>query len=196
MMDEETRAAFAAVRSGDKNAQTAGYYALMAATAQPVDWAYDEWDALLAELGHKDNHRRAIAAQVLCNLALSDPDGRMLSDFPALLAVTHDERFVTARHALQALWRIGLAGEAQRRMVGEGLSARFAEAAAEKNGTLVRYDIAQGLRNLYDATGDEAIRATALQLIETEQDAKYRKKYAGAFRVHRTSESALHLLDL
>ena len=186
MMDEVTRAAFAAVRSGDKDAQTAGYYALMAATAQPVVWAYDEWDALRAELGHKDNHRRSIAAQVLCNLAISDPDNRMATDFPALLAVTHDERFVTARHALQALWRVGLAGEAQRRMVVDGLSARFAEGAAEKNGTLVRYDIAQGLRQLYDATGDETIKATAMRLIEMETDDKYRKKYAGAFRVHRT----------
>ena len=66
MMDEATRAAFAAVRAGDKDARTAGYHALLAATAEPVDWAYDEWDALRAELSHKDNHRRSIAAQVLC----------------------------------------------------------------------------------------------------------------------------------
>ena len=144
MMDKATQAAFAAVRSGDKDARTAGYYALLEATAQPVDWAYDEWDALLGDLKHKDNHRRSIAAQVLCNLAISDPDNRMATDFPALLAVTKDQRFVTARHALQALWRVGLAGGAQRRMVVDGLSARFAEAAGEKNGTLVRYDILKG----------------------------------------------------
>ena len=185
MMDEATRAAFAAVRAGDKEARNAAYHALLEATAQPVDWAYDEWDALLADLKHKDNHRRSIAAQVLCNLALSDPDGRMLTDFPALLAVTKDERFVTARHTLQALWRVGLAGEAQRRLVVDGLSARFAEAATEKNGTLVRYDILQGLQNLYHATGDETIHELATQLVATEENIKYRKKYAGVLKGFR-----------
>lgn len=182
-MDEATRAAFAAVRADDGDARTAGYFALLEATAQPVSWAYDEWDELVAELRHRDNHRRSIAAQVLCNLAISDPDGRLMTDFPALLAVTKDERFVTARHCLQSIWKVGLAGEAQRRMVMDGLSDRFAEAAGEKNGTLIRYDIAQGLRNLYDATGDKLIREKALALIETEADAKYRRKYASVWRV-------------
>ena len=50
-----------------------------------------------------DNHNRAIAAQVLCNLAKSDPQYRMLKDFGALLAVIKDERFVTARHCMQAV---------------------------------------------------------------------------------------------
>ena len=181
-MDETTRAAFAAVRAGDKDARNAGYYALLAATAQPVDWAYDEWDALLADLTHKDNHRRAIAAQVLCNLAISDPDGRMLADFPALLAVTKDQRFVTARHALQAIWRVGLAGEAQRQMVVDGLSTRFAEAAGEENGTLIRYDILQGLQTLYHRTGDQSILERAGQLINTEGNEKYRKKHVSVLK--------------
>jgi hypothetical protein len=43
---------------------------------------------------------RAIAAQVLCNLAKSDPKNRMAKDFQALLNVTKDERFVTARRVL------------------------------------------------------------------------------------------------
>jgi hypothetical protein len=29
-------------------------------------------------------------------------------DFPALFDVVADERFVTARHALQAMWKVGL----------------------------------------------------------------------------------------
>ena len=68
---------------------------------------------------------RAIAAQVLCNLAKSDPEQRMLRDFPALLAVTKDKRFVTARHTLQALWKVGLAGQVQRQMLVDGLAGRF-----------------------------------------------------------------------
>jgi hypothetical protein len=34
------------------------------------------------------------------------------------------------------------------------------------------------MRNVYDAGQDEKIRAKALALIETEDDLKYRKKYA------------------
>jgi hypothetical protein len=149
----------------------------MNATEQPVEWAYEAWDDLLADLRYKDNRTRAIASQVFANLARSDPDGRMLKDFGALVAVTKDERFVTARHCLQSLWKVGVAGKTQRQVYMDGLAARFAECAAEKNCTLIRYDICQSLRNVYDAVGDQKIRELALALIETETDAKYKKKY-------------------
>src|SRR5215204_4947326 len=66
-----------------------------------VDWAYEAWDEIVANLSHKDNHNTAIAAQILSNLAKSDPENRILKDFDKLLTVTKDERFVTARHGLQ-----------------------------------------------------------------------------------------------
>jgi hypothetical protein len=94
------------------------------------------------------------------------------------LAGTRDERFVTARHTLQALWKVGAAGEKQRQLFLDGLTARFQDCAVEKNGTLIRYDIIKGFRNLYDMVGDESIRERALALIETESDLKYRKKYS------------------
>jgi hypothetical protein len=47
---------------------------------------------------------------------------------------------------------------------------------------MIRYDIVQGLHNLYDEVKDEEIRTKALELIETEQDLKYRKKYAGVWK--------------
>lgn len=166
----------------DGQVQNRAYTALMAATEQPVDWADEAWDELLAALTHKDNHVRAIAAQVLSNLAKSDPRGRMLADFDRLLAVTRDERYVTARHAMQSIWKVGLAGEPQRQRVLAGLSARFEECANEKNGSLTRFDILQGMRHLYDQARDENIRAKALELIETESDPKYRKKYASLWR--------------
>ena len=102
----------------------------------------------------------------------------MLRDFPALLAVTRDERFVTARHCMQSIWKVGLAGKEQQKLVVDGLALRFHECSSEKNCTLIRYDISQSLRNLYDAVKDEGIRSTALELIATEPDSKYRAKYA------------------
>jgi hypothetical protein len=125
-----------------------------------------------------DNHQRAIAAQVLCNLAKSDPEERMRRDFAALLNVTRDERFVTARHCLQALWKVGVVGPAQQQLLVEGLTTRFHECSHEKNCTLIRYDILADLRKLYDAVPDDTIRVTALELIAVEEDPKYRKKYS------------------
>jgi hypothetical protein len=182
-MDEAIKAHVANIHSGDRAVQGEAFRCLMEATERPVAWAYEVWDDLLKALGHKDNHLRAIAAQLLCDLAKSDPEGRMLKDFDALLAVTRDDRFVTARHCLLSLWKVGSAGPRQRKMVVNGLAGRFADCNAEKNCTLIRYDIIQGLRKLYDLENDEAIRAKALELIETEEDPKYRKKYASVWRV-------------
>lgn len=185
-MNAETRALLDDVGSPDGQKQNAAYLRLLALTDQPVDWAYEAWDELLEGLGHKDNHVRAISSQVLCNLAKSDPDQRMLTDFGALLAVTRDERFVTARHCLQSLWKVGAAGAAQRAVYLDGLETRFHECASEKNCTLIRHDIIQSLRNVYDAAGSspgvEAVKTRALALIETEPDPKYRKKYTTVWK--------------
>ena len=137
---------------------------------------------MLEGLSHKDNHVRAISAQVLCNLAKSDPNGRMLKDFDKLLAVTKDERFVTARHCMQSLWKIGVVGIKQQTLLVDSLAGRFEECIIEKNGTLIRYDILPSLRNVYDAVKDERIREKALELIEREEDIKYRKKYTNLWK--------------
>jgi hypothetical protein len=184
-MDQRIRVSLEDLDSQDREVQNQAFMQLLAATCEPVDWAYEVWDEMLAMLSSRDNHQRAIAAQILANLARSDPDRRMLKDFAALLVVTKDERFVTARHCLQSLWKIGLAGPGQRQMVVDGLEGRFYECITEKNCTLIRYDIIQDLKNLYDAVKDEAVREKALALIETEEDLKYRKKYAGVWKVRR-----------
>lgn len=182
-MNDITRINLENLFSEDREAQNKAFFLTLLATDRPVDWAYQVWDQLVESLHHKDNHVRAIAAQVLCNLAKSDPEQRMLRDFHALLAVTRDERFVTARHCLQALWKVGAAGAEQQELLVQGLETRFVECIKEKNCTLIRYDIIQGMRNLYDAVHDEKIKSKALELIETEADLKYRKKYAGVWKV-------------
>jgi hypothetical protein len=181
-MDENTRTTLNNLYSTDHELQNQAFTQTIAATEKPVDWAYEIWDELVKDLHNKDNHVRAIAAQVLCNLAKSDPERRILKDFGELLAVTKDERFVTARHCMQALWKVGVVGHEQQKIVIDGLANRFAECVAEKNCTLIRYDILQALRNVYNVTPIDAIRQKALALIETESDAKYRKKYAGVWK--------------
>ena len=185
-MNNTLKTNFDALWSDDRELQNQAFFYILAATDQPVDWAYEVWDELVEKLTHKDNHNRAIAAQVLCNLAKSDNKIRMAKDLQALLIVTKDERFVTARHCLQALWKVGVAGKKQQLLLMDGLEERFQECATEKNCTLIRYDIIQSFRNLYDAVKNENVKAKALELIETEDDTKYRKKYASLWRTKKS----------
>lgn len=173
---------FENLEAADKTLQFESFHAIMAATKEEVDWAYEVWDQLKAWLTDKDNHRRSRGAQFLASLAISDPEKRIIDDFPALWAVTKDSKFVTARHSLQAIWRVGLAGEAQKDLVIQHFANRFRDGAEEKNYTLIRFDMMQGLRHLYDELKDEEIKQTALALIETEEDLKYRKKYQSVWK--------------
>lgn len=176
-MDKIIRTNIDNIWSTNKDLQNKAYSSILEATDGPVDWAYDVWDKMLEGLTHKDNHVRAISAQVLSNLAKSDPKNRMVKDFEKLLEVTKDDRFVTARHCLQSLWKVGVAGKQQQKVYVDGLERRFKECITEKNCTLIRHDILQSMRNVYDSTRDEKIREKALELMESEADIKYRKKY-------------------
>jgi len=186
-MDKDTRTTFDTLHSEDGDTRFKAMNTILRMTEERVAWAHEVWDDLLKHLSHENNHQRAIAAQVLCNLAKSDTENRMAKDFAALLAVTKDEKFVTARHCLQSLWKVGAAGKKLQKIVVDGLAGRFKECAAEKNCTLIRYDIIQGLKRLYDAVKDETVKEKAIELIETEDDHKYRKKYASLWKSKRSS---------
>ena len=176
-MNKTIRAYLDNIHADDGQIQFQAFDYLMKATEQPVDWAYEAWDEIIAGLTDKDNHIRAICGQLLSNLAKSDPKGRMLKDFEKLLNVTKDERFVTARHTMQNLWRVGVVNKKYQALYLDGLSKRFKECIKEKNGALIRYDILVSMRNVYNETKDEAIKEKALALIESEKDLKYQKKY-------------------
>ncbi|RIU94726.1 hypothetical protein [Oceanobacillus picturae] len=180
-MDSQMELEFEKSKSGDKEERFEAYQTILEATDQKVDWAYEVWDQLLEDLTHKDNHQRSRAAQYLANLAKSDPDMRMMNDFPMLWEVTKDEKFVTARHSLQSIWKVGIAGTPQKEMVMEYMVERF-KGTDEKNYTLIRNDILQNMRNLYDHYNEESIEQTALDLIETVEDKKYKKKYMGIWK--------------
>jgi hypothetical protein len=169
---------FADLWCDDRQRQGAAFQQILDETSQPVPWAYDVWDELLKQLSDRNNRNRSIAAQVMCNLAKSDPADRILRDFPALFDVVSDERFVTARHALQAMWKVGCVGEKHREILVSALESRFSDCVTHKNCTLIRHDIIESLRKLFDAVQDETIRTRAKALIELESDPKYKKKYS------------------
>lgn len=170
------------LRGKDRKQQGASFQELMKLTDEPVDWAYEIWDDLVDLLATGNNRARSIAAQVLCNLAKSDPDGRMKKDLPKLFQTTKDEKFVTARHSLLALWRVGIVDPDLTKRTLAGLEKRYRECDEEKNATLIRYDICCVLRKIHDRIGDSGIPQRAKKLIDLETDPKYRKKYLGEWK--------------
>jgi hypothetical protein len=162
----------------DRERQGKAYQEILTLTEQPVAWACDVWDEVLRQLKDKHNRNRSIAAQVLCNLAKSDPRHRILKDFPVLFDVVADERFVTARHAMQSMWKVGCVGKKHQDMVVTALEKRFTDCVTHKNCTLIRYDIIECLRKLDDATMTKDIQQRAEALIQLESDPKYKKKYS------------------
>ncbi len=181
-MKPEIQALFDARDGADARASQQALQRLFEITEEPVDWAYEVWDSLLGDLTHEDNHKRSFSAQMLTRLAISDPEGRMLRDFPAVAAVMRDERFVTARHTMQSLWRAGLAGQDRAALVVEALEARFNECSGEKNASLIRTDAITALGCLTKATGEGRIGTKAEALIDSEPDEKARKKQKAAWR--------------
>ncbi|MCM3491143.1 hypothetical protein M3689_17730 [Alkalihalophilus marmarensis] len=181
-MDNYIKTLFVQSHSGDKDERYEAYQKILTITNEKVDWAYGVWNQLVEDLTHKDGHQRSRAAQYLANLAISDPEMRIMDDFPKLWQVTKDEKFVTARHSLQSIWKVGIAGDAQKELVMVAMVDRFENGTDEKNYTLIRNDIIQNMRNLYDHYQDEEIKQTALELIETVEDAKYKKKYLAIFK--------------
>lgn len=181
-VDKTIQECFHNLEAEDKDVQYEAFIHILAATKEEVDWAYEVWDQLVEGLTNSDNHKRSRYAQFLSHLAKSDPEKRILQDFPALWEVTKDKKFVTARHSLQSIWKVGLAGPEQKEMVINHLVNHFMNCLDEKNYTLVRFDIIQGLRNLYDEVKDEEIKLKALSLIEEVDDPKYQKKYAKVWK--------------
>lgn len=177
-LDSTMEACFRKLDSKDTNEQYVAMNQILDAIDHEVDWAYEVWEGLVEGLASSDAHKRSRSAQFLCGLAKSDPERRMLHDFPKLWQVTYDDKFVTARHTLQAIWKVGLSGEEQKRLAVGHLAERYRSGNTEKNGTLIRFDILQGLRRLYDAIGDPKLKDLALSLIDEEQDPKYKKKYS------------------
>ena len=181
-MDSRIRALFDARDSDDRDASYKALVELFALTEKPVNWAYDVWDRMISEIRHTDGHRRAFAAQMLARLAISDPDQRMLRDFPKVAAVMKDEKTVTARHTLQSLWRIGLAGPKHAKLVLNALEKRFRECAKEKNGSLWRSDVIECMARLAKATGDPSVQERAEALMYSEHDPVCQKSQRAAWR--------------
>lgn len=177
-MEQHIKQLFVDSNNGSKEERYDALIKLNTLMDQPVDWTYEVWDELIELLSDNDGHQRSRAAQYLSRLAaFSDPENRVLQDFDKIWQVTFDEKFVTARHTIQAMWRIGMGSSQAQQLLLHHIEVRFRNGSQEKNYTLIRNDFLQGMRNLYDQTQEQHIKDRALSLIETVDDEKYKKKY-------------------
>jgi hypothetical protein len=112
-------------------------------------------------------------------------DGRILSALDALVHVTRDERFVTARHCPRSLWKVGLAGPR-----APGAAHRAGRPLPRLRHREERHpdrnDIILGLKKLHDAVADPEAEATAREFIALEPDERYRPTYAGRWKPTRS----------
>ena len=162
--------------SGDRASQGESYQQLQHSVDGGIGWADEAWPQIVPLLGHMDNRVRSIAGQTLCGLAPHASAAVVKRDLDKLIKATQDERFVTARHILLAIWQVGQTDANLRKLLVAKVIDRSAVSAMDKNGTLVRYDIHCTLRKLFDTTADPTVKAAAIALMPHEPDEKYRKK--------------------
>jgi hypothetical protein len=181
-METGLRGDFENLKSSDDKIRFTSFQRVLEVTEKKVPWIYEVWDDLLQSLRHENSYQRSIAAMVLCNLARSDSENRMRKEIGRLLALTTDEKFVTSRQCIQSIWKVAASSAPLQKGIVEHLSGLFADCINGKHYNLIRQDIVQSLKNLHDEIGDEKLRKKAAELIATEKDAKYRKKYEAVWR--------------
>ena len=181
-MEELIRQSVQNLSSPDDQVRYTALQAVLKATDFQVDWAYEVWNELVSMLNHENSYHRSIAVKVLCNLAKSDSENRIEKEIGRLLQLTNDQKFVTSRQCIQSIWKVGVSNKPLRKKVIDHLAQQYVECVNGKHSNLIRQDIIQSLRNLYDSVHDEAIKEKALELITIETEAKNRKKYAAFWK--------------
>ena len=146
-------------------------------TESQVDWVYEVWDLLLEKLDHENSYHRSIAFKLLCNLAKSDFENRLVASLDRLFVHTKDDKFITSRQCIQNIWKIAAANKSNREKVLKHLEKRFMECDGEKHYNLLRRDVIQSMLALYKAEKDNTLLTRVQTLITKEQVLKYRKQY-------------------
>ena len=113
---------------------------------------------------------------MICNLAKSDTQNRLSYCLDLLLAHSRDEKFITSRQRIQNIWKVAAARAQTRGKILNHLEERFRECTNEKHYNLIRADVIQSIRSIYDATQDPALLNRAQILIMEEKEKKYLKK--------------------
>jgi hypothetical protein len=176
-MDELTQNLYTNLGSTDDQVRMDAFTQLLSLTEKQVSWVYEVWDDLLERLDHPNSYQRSIAIKLLCNLVKSDAERKIDHSIGELLTHTKDEKFITSRQCIQNIWKVALVSPDLKKQIIDHFERRFRECIAEKHYNLLRTDIIQSIRNLYDYQSDAGLLKIGSSLIELEEEAKHRKKY-------------------
>lgn len=176
-MDKDVRKHIDNLGSSDDKVRLDALQTILRLTDERVEWAYDVWDNLVEKLNNENSYQRSIGILVLCNLAKSDSQHRLENSLGLLLAHTKDDKFITSRQCIQNIWKVAAASKQSRGEVLNHLEKRFRECGAEKHYNLIRQDILQSMRCLYEDEKDDTLITRARELASEEKEGKYRKQY-------------------
>ena len=112
---------------------------------------------------------------LFCNLSRSDSQKRIVEVLPQLLALTEDEKFITRRQTMQALWKIAWFDPELLGPIVNQYVERFSSCVNEEHANLMQRDIVQALLTLAEMRNDSELSNKVNQLIESEPDPKARK---------------------
>jgi hypothetical protein len=183
-MDQQVKEIYNNLSSTDDAIRLNALQTILELTDGKVYWVYEVWDDLIQRLDHENSYQRTIAILVVCNLAKNDTQHRLDRDVDRLLAHTKDDKFVTSRKFLQSIWKLAAASPQSREKVLDHLEKRYRACASEAHSNLLRQDILQSLRCLYDQENDPDLLSLAEDLIREEHEEKYRKQYATILKLN------------
>jgi hypothetical protein len=167
-VDENIKDKINKLSSTDNDIRLDALQTVLKLTESRVDWVYEVWDELIGKLTNENSYQRSIGIMVLCNLAKSDTEDRLQASLDLILAHTKDEKFITSRQCIQNIWKVGIAGKANREKVLAHLEKRFGECADEKHSNLIRRDIIQSMKYIYENEKDDAL-LTKIQALSREE---------------------------
>lgn len=169
--------------STDDNTRLNALQTILKITEDKVDWVYEVWDDLVCKLDHENSYQRSIAIMVLCNLAKSDSENRIEGILDRLLAHTRDDKFITSRQCIQNIWKVAAINNRTKTIVLDHLEKQYADCSEDKHYNLIRQDVIQSIRLLYDYEEDDSLLARAKEMIKMEKEDRYRKKYKAILKV-------------
>ncbi len=182
-MDKDLKKFIDDLESKDDTIRLNALQTILKITEDEVDWVYEVWDDLIDRLDDENSYQRTIAIRVLCNLAKSDAENRMKSSLNHLLAHTRDEKFITSRICIQSIWKVAATSSQAREIIIDHLEKRFEECEPEKHYNLIRQDIIQSMRLLYDYEKNNRLLTRANELVKKEKEDKYRNKYVSILNI-------------
>ncbi len=178
-MESNLRQHFNELSSKNDKLRFEAVQTILKITNEKVDWIYEIWDDLILKLEDENSFQRSIAIMILCNLAKSDRENRINNSIDRLLTHTRDEKFITSRQCIQNIWKVAAANQGMKTIIFAHLEEQYKGCTRDKHYNLIRQDIIQSLKNLYEIEKNAIILEKAQELVQMEEDEKYRKKLIG-----------------